>query len=103
MAQLGCVHCQDSEGDEVMGLSYITGEVKEASSARLHLYEHPIISSFFGRDTTFDMESMWAFKSMNAYILFFADVYIRNVCLHNCETQRPRIVYVCVYLFVQHF
>lgn len=28
MAQLGCVYCQDSEGDEVMGLSYITGEVK---------------------------------------------------------------------------
>ena len=58
-----------------------------------------------GRDKTFDMESMRAFKSLNAYIyiLFFADVYIRNVCLHNCETERPRIVYVCVYLFVQHF
>ena len=49
MAQLGCVHCQDSEGDEVMGLSYITGEEKDASSTRLHLYEPPIISSLWER------------------------------------------------------
>ena len=52
-----------------------------------------------GRDKTFDMQSMRAFKSLKVY-RFFADGFVSNVWLHDCRTSEPRIVYVRG--FVQH-
>ena len=53
----------------------------------------------YGRDKTFDMQSMRAFKSLKAY-RFFSDGFVSNVWLHDCMTSGPRIVYVRG--FVQH-
>ena len=53
----------------------------------------------YGRDKTFDMQAMKAFKSLKAY-KFFADGYVSNVQLHDSTTSSPRIVYARG--FVQH-
>ena len=53
-----------------------------------------------GRDKTFDMHSMRAFKSLKQY-LFFADGFVSNMWLRDCATDSPRVVYVRG--FVQHF
>ena len=53
----------------------------------------------YGRDKTFSMQSMRAFKSLKAY-RFFSDGFVSNVWLHDCMMSGPRIVYVRG--FVQH-
>ena len=53
----------------------------------------------YGRDKTFDMQAMRAFKSLKAY-KFFADGFVKNVWLFNTESVDPRVVYVRG--FVQH-
>ena len=117
MAQLGCIRTRDNGDDDATNLSYITSEVKEKlrglpkfssvenwSKVRKGVLQdftfmNLLIYLVCGRDKTFDMESMRAFKSLKAY-RFFADGYVSNVWLHNCETERPKIVYVRG--FVQH-
>ena len=117
MAQLGCVRRDEADGEDLLGLSYVTPEVKEklrglpsfSSVASWTKTLEGVIADFtfmnlliylvFGRDKTFDMQSMRAFKSLKTY-RFFADGFVSNVWLHDCATDSPRVVYVRG--FVQH-
>ena len=113
MAQLGCVH-RDTEvdgGEDFLSLTYVTHEVKEklrtlpsfsSVDSWTKTLEGVIADFTFmnlliylacGRDKTFDMQSMRAFKSLKAY-RFFADGFVSNVWLHDCATDSPRVVYV---------
>ena len=52
-----------------------------------------LIYLVFGRDKTFDMQSMRAFKSLKAYH-FFANRLASNMWLPDCATDSLHIVYV---------
>ena len=86
MAQLACVHRDEVDGEDISGLTCVTHEVKEKlrglpSFSSVHSWTKTlegVIADFTfmnllnGWDKTFDMQSMWAFKSLKAY-LFFTD------------------------------
>lgn len=119
MAQLGCARQQEKEESdiELPSLSYVSLELKEKlrslpnfSSVDIwskstqgvlvdFTFMNLLVYLVYGRDKTFDMESMRAFKSLKAY-KFFADGFVSNVWLHDCKTENPRIVFVRG--FVQH-
>ena len=118
MAELGCVHRPDeAKSADLSGLTYLTDHVRTklqslpgfstvtdwAKQRRGVLVDFTFMNLLLylvrGRDKTFDMQSMRAFKSLKAY-RFFADGFVSNVWLHDCKTSDPRIVYVRG--FVQH-
>ena len=96
MAQLRCVHRDKVDGDEDSGLPYVMDEVKEklrglptfSSMDNWTKTLEGVVADFtlmnlliyrvFGWDKPFDMQSMWAFKSLKAY-RFFADGFVSNV------------------------
>lgn len=118
MARLGCAvaQCADSDFD-LPSLSYLTDEAKEklkslpkfsdvdlwTKTTRGCLadftFMNLLVYLVYGRDKTFDMDSMRAYKSLKAY-KYFHDGFVKNVWLHDCKTSNPRIVYVRGY--VQH-
>lgn len=53
----------------------------------------------YGRDKTFDMDSMRSFRSLKGYI-FFADRFVRNVWTHTfAASNGVRVTYVRAYVY----
>ena len=110
MAKMGLVRLDEDDDGDVPALTYVTDEVKEllrslpkfdavdlwSKTVRGVLtdftFMNLLVYLVYGRDKTFDMKAMKAFKSLKGY-KFFADKFVKNVWLHDCKTESPRIVY----------
>ena len=57
----------------------------------------------YGRDKTFDMQSMKAFHSLKAFN-FFYDGFVKNVWMYECPTRTSRLNLRVLYFraFVYH-
>ena len=118
MAEFGCIRRpDDTSTPDLAGLTYLTEDIRTklqrlpgfstvtdwSKNRRGVLADFTFMNLLLylvcGRDKTFDMQSMRAFKSLKAY-RFFSDGFVSNVWLHDCRTFEPRIVYVRG--FVQH-
>lgn len=118
MSELGCIRRPgETTSPDLSGLTYLTDDVRAklqylpgfSTVTDWSKQRHGVLVDFtfmnlllylvYGRDKTFDMQSMRAFKSLKAY-RFFADGFVSNVWLHDCRTSEPRIVYVRG--FIQH-
>ena len=98
MVQFGCVRWDEADSEDLSGLSYITPEVKEklrglpsflsvaswTKTLEDFTFMNVLIYLVFGRDKTFDMQSMRAFKFLRAY-RFFEDGFVNNVWLFTWE------------------
>ena len=101
MSELGCICCPDeATSPDLSGLTYVTDNVRTklqclpgfstvtdwSKHRRGVLVDFTFMNLLLylvcGRDKTFDMESMRAFKSLKAY-RFFADGFVSNVWLCN--------------------
>ena len=115
MSHLGvlCKTTSDSDGEDETGdiqLTYVTDNVREklkclpkfadvqtwSKTIRGMLKDFTFMNLLVylvcGRDKTFDMQSMRAYKSWKAY-KYFHDGFVKNVWLHDCKTTDPRVVY----------
>ena len=104
MAHIGAVQEEDADSDDACAISYLTDEMKRdiqelpsfcsITSWTKNLsgvlveftFMNLLIYLVYGRDKTFDMQSMKAFRSLKAYKFFF-DGFVRNVWVFEC----PRI------------
>jgi len=56
----------------------------------------------YGRDKSFDMQSLLAFKSLKAYKYFY-DGYVRNVWVHQCLSDNDLMLKVLYFrAYVHH-
>lgn len=116
MAEFGCIRRTDETATpDLTGLTYLAKDVRTklqhlpgfstvtdwSKNRRGVLVEFTFMNLLlylvYGRDKTFGMQSMRAFKSLKAY-RFFSNGFVSNVWLHDCMTSGPRIVYVCTWL-----
>ena len=104
MARIGAVQEEGADSDDACAISYLTDETKRdiqelpsfcsITSWTKNLsgvlveftFMNLLIYLVYGRDKTFDMQSMKAFRSLKAYKFFF-DGFVRNVWVFEC----PRI------------
>ena len=116
MARIGALSLADENmGPEhtmnSLGLSYITPDIQETLKSlppfstvtswmkelSPHLKEFTFMNLLvylvYGRDKSFDMDSMRAYKSLKAYKFFF-DGFVKNVWLHPFAETNPPIIYV---------
>ena len=123
MAKIGAV--RDASSDDTIkaftGISYITAEVRDALQ-QLPLFEsithwkketrgalsdftfmNLLIYLVYGRDKSFDMQSLKAFKSLKAY-KFFYDGFVKNVWMHECQPTTGNVVLRVLYFraYVHH-
>lgn len=122
MAQIGAVRDEATEGDtdgDVTEISYITDEVKDVLR-KLPAFEsvtdwkkdlRGVLTDFtfmnlliylvYGRDKSFDMHSLKAFKSLKAY-KFFYDGFVKNVWVYECpstgDSLNLRVLYFRAYV-----
>ena len=114
MARIGAIRDDSlNEGTDVCGISYITDEVRDVlhglpeflrvkeRSKKLKgvlkdfTFMNLLIYLVYGRDKSFDMQSLKAFKSLKAY-KFFYDRFVKNVWVHEfpvAEVGSLRILY----------
>jgi len=123
MAKIGATHRPDdneADSEASLSISYITEEVKQV----LHrlpaftdvvqwgkriggvLNEFTLINItvylVYGRDKSFDMQSLLAFKSLKAYKYFY-DGYVRNVWVHQCLSDNELMLKVLYFrAYVHH-
>ena len=125
MAKIGAVRDTSTDdtttGEIFTGISYITAEVRDALQ-QLPLFEsithwkketrgtlrdftfmNLLIYLVYGRDKSFDMQSLKAFKSLKAY-KFFYDGFVKNVWMHECEPTTGNVVLRVLYFraYVHH-
>ena len=124
MAKIGATHkpCDDDADDSeaILSISYISDEVKqvlrvlpEFSSVvewgkqldgvlKDFTFMNLLIYLVYGRDKTFDMQSLKAFKSLKAYKYFF-DGFVRNVWVHQCPCDNLLLLKVLYFrAYVHH-
>ena len=123
MAKIGATHKPIDDGDddcETLAISYITEDVKRVlrrlpgfSSVvdwekRLvgvlkdFTFMNLLIYLVYGRDKSFDMQSLKAFKSLKAYKYFF-DGYVRNVWVYQCPCDNELMLKVLYFrAYVHH-
>ena len=101
MARIGATHkpsdnCDDDDVEASLAISYIIDGVKRVLKALPNFssvvewdkrlkdvlkdftFMNLLIYLVYGRDKSFDMQSLKTFKSLKAYIYFF-DSFVRNV------------------------
>ena len=119
MARIGAIR-DDSldEESDFCGISYITDEVrgvlrglpefsrvkewnkKLTGVLKDFTFMNLLIYLVYGRDKSFDMQSLKAFKSLKAY-KFFYDGFVKNVWVHEfpiSEVRSLRILYFRAYV-----
>ena len=129
MAKISAVHDKSSNDDAVSdftGINYITDELKNVLK-QLPSFENVtewkkelkgVLKDFtfmnllvylvYGRDKSFDMQSLKAFKSLKAY-KFFYDGFVKNVWVYECPTPPSnddatlptpplRVLYFCAHV-----
>ena len=122
MAKIGAVQetLSTSASEDFTGISYITDEVR-AILSKLPPFEtvttwkkelkgvlneftfmNLLIYLVYGRDKSFDMKSLKAFKSLKAY-KFFYDGFVRNAWVHECVVPASTSLRVLYFrAFVHH-
>ena len=103
MARIGAINREDSSDNDTtpVAISYLTDEVKRILSLlppfssvtqwsktlkgvlNDFTFMNLLIYLVYGREKTFDMDSLKAFKSLKAYKYFY-DGYVKNVWLYQC-------------------
>ena len=102
MAEFGCIHSPDETvTPDLAGLTYLIEDVrtklqslpgfstvidwskKKQGVLVDFTFMNLLLYLVCGRDKTFDMQSMRAFKSLKAY-RFFSDGFVSNVWLYDC-------------------
>ena len=124
MARIGAIKQSTDDGTNddptPVALSYLTDEVKRilnllppfSSVTRWTKTLKGILNDFtfmnlliylvYGRDKTFDMDSLKAFKSLKAYKYFY-DGYVKNVWLYQCPVLPESALKVLYFrAFVYH-
>ena len=119
MAQIGAIRKQCSDEEDSFSISYLTPEVKEVLrslpsfssvtewSKKLagvltdYTFMNLLVYLVYGRDKSFDMQSMNAFKSMKAY-KFFYDGFVKNVWVYECPSTNHlslRVLYFRAFVY----
>lgn len=109
-----------TQSEEATGISYLTEGVKRvlrdlppfdsvrqwdkklSGVLKEFTFMNLLIYLVYGRDKTFDMQILKAFKSLKAF-KFFYDGFVRNVWVHQCPTNNElhlRVLYFRA--FVHH-
>ena len=120
MARIGAIQKHHSREEDI-NISYLTPDIKDVLRS-LPPFSRSIISEWgkkldslkdftfmnllvylvYGRDKSFDMESLKAFKSLKAY-KFFHDGFVRNVWVHQFQnTNHLNLKVLCFRGFVHH-
>lgn len=75
---------------------------KKLDSLKDFTFMNLLVYLVYGRDKSFDMESLKAFKSLKAY-KFFHDGFVRNVWVHQFpSTNQLNLKVLCFRGFVHH-
>ena len=119
MAQIGAIQKQHSGEEEAFSISYLTPEVKEVLRSlpsfsnvtdwnkKLdgvlvdYIFMNLLVYLVYGRDKSFDMQSLNAFKSLKAF-KFFYDGFIKNVWVLECPSTNQldlRILYFRAFVY----
>ncbi len=68
---------------------------------RFYFHESILIYLVYGRDKSFDMQSLKAFKSIKAY-KFFYDGFVKNAWVYECPVTQVdndlKLLYFCAYV-----
>ena len=118
MARIGAVQEEGADSDDACAISYLTDETKRdirelpsfcsitswtknlAGVLVEFTFMNLLIYLVYGRDKTFDMQSMKAFRSLKAYKFFF-DGFVRNVWVYECprtSNLNLRVLYFRAYV-----
>ena len=119
MARIGAVQEDESaDSDDVCAISYLTDETKQdirelpsftsvtnwtknlAGILMEFTFMNLLIYLVYGREKTFDMQSMKAFRSLKVYKFF--DGYVRNVWVCECPRTSSlslRVLYLRAYVY----
>ena len=118
MARIGALQCGNPESDDITTISYLTEETKSVlrslpSFTSVTHWEKKlsgvlleftlmnlVVYLVYGRDKTFDMQSMNAYRQLKAY-KFFYDGFVKNVWLYQCPVDNDlnlRVLYFRAYV-----
>ena len=118
MAQIGAIQKHHTREEDV-NISYLTQDIKEVlrclppfssvsewgkklDSLKDFTFMNLLVYLVYGRDKSFDMESLKAFKSLKAY-KFFHDGFVRNVWVHQFpSTDKSNLKVLYFRGFVHH-
>ena len=118
MAQIGAVQKHRSREEDI-NISYLTQDIKDVlwslppfssisewgkklDSLKDFTFMNLLVYLVYGRDRSFNMESLKAFKSLKAY-KFFHDGFVRNVWVHQFpSTNQLNLKVLCFRGFVHH-
>lgn len=119
MARIGALQCGISESDDIGAISYLTEDTKIvlrslpaftsvtqwgkklAGVLMEFTFMNLLVYLVYGRDKTFDMQSLKAFKSLKAY-KFYYDGFVKNVWLYQCPVNNDlnlRVLYFTAYVY----
>ena len=119
MARIGALQCGNPESDDITTISYLTEETKCVlrslpSFASVTWWEKKlsgilmeftlmnlVVYLVYGRDKTFDMQSMNAYRQLKAF-KFFYDGFVKNVWLYQCPVSNDlnlRVLYFRAYVY----
>ena len=118
MARIGAIQKHHSREEDI-NFSYLTPDIKDVlrslppfsiisewgkklDSLKDFTFMNLLVYLVYGRDKSFDMESLKAFKSLKAY-KFFHDGFVRNVWVHQFQnTNHLNLKVLCFRGFVHH-
>ena len=118
MARIGAIQKHHSREEDI-NISYLTPDIKDVlrslppfsiisewgkklDSLKDFTFMNLLVYLVYGRDKSFDMESLKAFKSLKAY-KFFHDGFVRNVWVHQFQnTNHLNLKVLCFRGFVHH-
>ena len=122
MAKIGAVRDVSVDAatqSDFIGISYITNNIKSVllqlppfesvtewkkelkGTLKDFTFMNLLIYLVYGRDKSFDMQSLKAFKSIKAY-KFFYDGFVKNVWVYECPVTQVdndlKLLYFCAYV-----
>ena len=118
MARIGAIQKHHSREEDI-NISYLTPDIKDVlrslppfsiisewgkklDSLKDFTFMNLLVYLVYGRDKSFDMESLKAFKSLKAY-KFFHDGFVRNVWVHQFQNANHlNLKVLCFRGFVHH-
>jgi len=118
MARIGALQGGDCESDDITTISYLTEETKRVLRSLPYFATvthwkkklsgvlteftlmNLVIYLVYGRDKTFDMQSMNTYRQLKA-LKFFYDGFVKNVWLYQCPVDNDlnlRVLYFRAYI-----
>ena len=119
MAHIGALQQHETtDSEDACAISYLTDDTKRVlrelpsftsidswskqlgAKLKEFTFMNLLIYLVYGREKTFDMQSLKAFRSLKAYKYFF-DGFVRNVWVHECSSNNDlslRVLYFRAYV-----